>query len=954
MTTRARRSRVKSQYYPFAGGLNLVDPQISMTPGMLIAGKNYEGGVRGGYRRIDGYERFDGRLSPSDATYWLLRFDAGNSTAIAEGDIVRDAATPSDTIAGEVLATPTLTSGSWGAGAAGYMILGKVEDKLTPDNFDDNDTLWVGSSQLAIANGTAAERAALTAADDETHYQDAIETLRNKISAPTGGGSVLGVVMYKGDVYCFRDSGGNAVMYKATTSGWTAVDLGGFLNFTTGSSSAEPLPGRSMIGATSGRTATITKVVTSSGTWAGNDAAGVIWYVTKSGAFTSGETFNQNGGTPTFSFNMTGSETDTALTQSGKYRFEVANFLGSAGTEKLYGVDGVNKAFEYDGTGFIQITTGMTTDTPIFVKEHKSHLMLFFAGGSVQSSSIRDPHTWSVVTGASEIATADEITGVSGLPGDVLLVANRNRMYVLYGSASGGSDPWQLDEHADTTGCVEDSLQRLGNAHYLDDRGMIAFRDIEAYGNFEDATFSQQIQPELMTLLDNVVASTVSRCKNQYRIFFDRGDFPDEGAFGYYVTMDNRRVSAIMPVTFADTMTCIVSEENNAGVEEIYFGSENGFVYQLDKGTSFDGASVPAYIRPAFNHLGSPHLRKAIKGIEAEVITEDDPTGRPSTATTKHVPSFSYEDGDAASHRVDEASIQKTTTQNPLNVLAQAFDGTSDWLSASSMTGSANGKQLTCSFWAKRTSPSSGTRILFRAGASGGAATGEFIIEMIASGRLNIDGRVTGGTTLILEIGTADGIPDDGMYHHVAFSVDLATTTAHAYVDGVSSLTTATLTDDTLDFTHDGWTVCSSFNGIGKLDIVIAEFYFALEYLDLSVASNLAKFRDGDDPKPNLGSDGSDVTGTQPLIYLTRQFGNTFESNAGSGGAFTVNGVPEADAFELVPVDVTRPRITMDSKGTGQNFSATLYSRKIYEEPQTIYGATVYYLDRRRKRGLGV
>jgi len=62
------------------GGLNLVDPPINMPNGMLIAATNYELLPRGGYRRIDGFERSDGQPRPSDANNWILYFDTGDVT----------------------------------------------------------------------------------------------------------------------------------------------------------------------------------------------------------------------------------------------------------------------------------------------------------------------------------------------------------------------------------------------------------------------------------------------------------------------------------------------------------------------------------------------------------------------------------------------------------------------------------------------------------------------------------------------------------------------------------------------------------------------------------------------------------------------------------------------------------------------------------------------------------
>jgi hypothetical protein len=55
-------------YYPMAGGLDLVTPSLQKSPGRCIDALNYEPTTVGGYRRINGYERFDGRPSPTAAS----------------------------------------------------------------------------------------------------------------------------------------------------------------------------------------------------------------------------------------------------------------------------------------------------------------------------------------------------------------------------------------------------------------------------------------------------------------------------------------------------------------------------------------------------------------------------------------------------------------------------------------------------------------------------------------------------------------------------------------------------------------------------------------------------------------------------------------------------------------------------------------------------------------------
>ena len=58
--TNIPRSTTSTKYFPFSGGLNIVDPVLSLEPGECIAAKNFEVDIRGRYRRLDGYERDDG------------------------------------------------------------------------------------------------------------------------------------------------------------------------------------------------------------------------------------------------------------------------------------------------------------------------------------------------------------------------------------------------------------------------------------------------------------------------------------------------------------------------------------------------------------------------------------------------------------------------------------------------------------------------------------------------------------------------------------------------------------------------------------------------------------------------------------------------------------------------------------------------------------------------------
>jgi len=83
MTKLTRRqikpSGLQSDYFPFEGGLNMIEPALSMRAGELVAADNFEVDVRGRYRRVDGYERFDGQTLPSEITFYRIPFTVGTA-----------------------------------------------------------------------------------------------------------------------------------------------------------------------------------------------------------------------------------------------------------------------------------------------------------------------------------------------------------------------------------------------------------------------------------------------------------------------------------------------------------------------------------------------------------------------------------------------------------------------------------------------------------------------------------------------------------------------------------------------------------------------------------------------------------------------------------------------------------------------------------------------------------
>lgn len=580
--------RVNTQFFPFNGGLDLVTPPIQMFNGSLRFSSNVELGIHGGYTRCAGYERYSGKLRPSDASYSTLSCTITGTVNV--NDVLTDNA---GTSFGTVIAISgstvvlTLLTGSFSAG-----------------------NIKVGGVTQGTCAGAETAGGASTPALNASYTALAANVYRALIAVVPGSGNVLGVHQYSGLVYAVRNNAGGtaAVLHKSSASGWTAIALGKEMSFTSGGV-YEVVEGNTITGATSGATAVITRVALTSGTWAAGTAAGTFIFASQTGNFVAE---NLNVGANLNVATVAANSSSITLPPNGRYEFQNHNFGGQAGTLRMYGCNGVGRGFEFDGTVFVPIHTGMTVDTPIYLRVHKNQLFFVF-GSSVQHSGVGTPYIFSPLFGASELAVGDTITGLVELPGSVtsgaLAIYTKNTTSVLYGN---DVSDWNLVQFSNESGGIAYTTQYIRTGMALDSQGIIGLSTSQKFGNFESSIISDKITPFLSSKITTAIASCVVRKKNQYRLFFTTGEV-------ITVSYLQEQIQGVTVLTLNDDVTCISSLEGATGEEEIYFGSSDGFVYQAEIGTSFDGDAIVWSAELAFNHFGGPRQLKQFRKAVMEV-----------------------------------------------------------------------------------------------------------------------------------------------------------------------------------------------------------------------------------------------------------------------------------------------------------------------------------------------
>jgi len=601
------RVQERSDYVPFKGGLDTVTPRLQKKPGAIDFSLNYVPETEGGYSLIDGYERYSGQPAPSAATYFYIPFTFTGTVAVG------------DTITG-------VDSGATGiviTVEADHINITKVVGVF------QEEVVNIGGLPVGSITGSLMEHGEFSIKADAIATGAAADNYRADIAKPAGSGKVRGLCLHKGVLYCFVDNpaGTAGMIFKETAAGWVEVALLHEISFNTGV--AEISDGAAITQLISGATATVKRVMHETGTWAGGTAAGRLILSDIAGTFNATNDIQVAAATK-----VTATSLATAITiiAGGRYELVNYNFYASLDRRRVYGCDGKNRGFEFDGVTYAPINSTMTTDTPEYVYAHKKQLFFSFKASS-QNSGLGEPFQWTPITGAAEIGLGDDITGYKTLPGKSLCINSRNSSNQLLGN---DVSDFVLDDISDETGGLPRTIQRIGHVYCFDDRGIIVIQPTDKYGNFSINTISRRIQRLINKMAKVVTASITYKKKNQYRLYGSDGT-------GICMTILNKGI-AFAEFSYPDNVACTVSGEDVDGREIAFFGSDAGMVCQFEKGTSFDGEERGFYLFLPFNHSGSPTMIKTYKTASIELDAD-------GYTTFKYQPVFSYGDSGTPDHR---------------------------------------------------------------------------------------------------------------------------------------------------------------------------------------------------------------------------------------------------------------------------------------------------------------
>ena len=311
-----------------------------------------------------------------------------------------------------------------------------------------------------------------------------------------------------------------------------------------------------------------------------------------------------------------------AANLGGKVRNATFNF--GAGDFSLF-VDGVNYPALLNHTA--QTLTFLTSNSDLLAVSQVGvfkNTVFFSKGSNLYFSSPSDAEDYSAANGGGVINVSHEITGLISFR-DQLIIFSRERIQRLTGNTIAD---FQLSNITESIGCLDpDTIQEVGgDIMYMSPDGIRLLGATDRIGDFALEVASDPISDDVAKFADSTsnFCSIVMRKKAQYRIFAYTQSEQSKVARGLIVTKFSDQGTQNLAWSEASGFKAYVADSRYTDDDEtVIFANEDGYVYKMDVGFSFDGEPIEAIYESPYMPLTDPQVRKTFYKLTAYV----DPLG---------------------------------------------------------------------------------------------------------------------------------------------------------------------------------------------------------------------------------------------------------------------------------------------------------------------------------------
>jgi len=564
------------QTYPFqfSGGLvtNLSPLQQGLqAPGSARLLKNFEPSVDGGYKRIEGFDKYSSSFVPAYGEPLVHGSAQTGTTLIIANIYTTPVAGGTLTIAG-VTGTYTIASGG-----------------VSYDSTNKRATLTLTASLAS----SPADKAAVT------------------FTSHTG--VIKGVAVWEDSVLAYR----NNDIYESTGTGWSKINVPSYgtvlVNGAGQSGSSLVVDGLSDT-PKAGDTFTVAGVekvytVTTDATVSGGGATLAI-----NPALAS---------TPADNAAITWKSTNYSSgikLRTYKYRINA--------TEKIVGVNSFGYPFIWDQNEFKFVDGSTDLFGAEFVVFHKNQ-MFFTKGEQIIFTAPYSDTDLNVANGAGVINVGAQITGLVVFR-EILIIFTERSINQLTGNTLADFNLLPITRNV---GCVAtDTIQEIGgDIMFLGPEGLRLLSATDKIGDLNIGVVSKQIQDEMTSLIQSSssFASVVIKQKSQYRLLGYNATATassTKGVLGTQMTGDN--TSAIAWAELSGVRAYVADGNYKDQTETIVFAHDDGYVYQMESGNSFDGSNILASFATPYVPINDPRVRKTFY----KMFLYTDPQGSVTTS----------------------------------------------------------------------------------------------------------------------------------------------------------------------------------------------------------------------------------------------------------------------------------------------------------------------------------
>ena len=298
----------------------------------------------------------------------------------------------------------------------------------------------------------------------------------------------------------------------------------------------------------------------------------------------------------------------TSRENGGKTRFSRYNYTG---TEKVAIVDSVNVPALYNGSQFTALNDAPTDVAAAeFVVNFKSHLVF----GKSNVLTFTAPFTdtdFTAANGSGTISVGSAITGLIVFR-QQLIIFTESSIFQITGNTIAD---FQLQPVTTDIGCVDkDTIQEVGgDIMFLGPDGLRLLSATDRFNDFNLAVVSKTVQKEVTDFItaNTSFTSVVIRNKSQYRILGFNNNIGQANAQGILGTqMAGQGGEGMSWADLRGIRAYVGDSRFYQNAETIVFANDDGYLYQMEEGNSFDGSNIQTTFATPYMPINDPRIRK--------------------------------------------------------------------------------------------------------------------------------------------------------------------------------------------------------------------------------------------------------------------------------------------------------------------------------------------------------